>query len=412
MSLFFAAWAFATLGGYVSKTFLADPLTMVEEGWLLLTRHGFLFDIGITIWRVLGGFVLAALVAVPIGILMGAYKPIEAFFEPFVSFARYLPASAFIPLLILWAGIGELQKLLVIFIGSVFQIVLMVAVTVASVRRDLVEAALTLGARDAGILGRVLIPASAPDIAEILRLVLGWAWTYVIVAELIGSSSGIGHMIIDSQALLATGQIIFGIIVIGVIGLDLRLSVQGGEPAAVPVEPGVSKLAIEEISRVFPGVRKGEPTRALEPINLKVSDNDFVTILGPSGCGKSTLLRLVAGLDRPTTGRILLDGRPVTGPGADRGMVFQSYTLFPWLTVADNIAFGLREKGVPRRERATVVQDWLGARRPARASSTTIRSSSPAACSSAPQSRARSPTIRRSCCSTSRSARSTTRPAR
>jgi NitT/TauT family transport system permease protein len=217
--LFFAGWGYATLGGYVSKTFLADPITMVEEGYNLLARHGFIRDIGITIWRVLGGFTLAALVAVPIGILMGAYKPIEAFLEPFVSFARYLPASAFIPLLILWAGLGELQKLLVIFIGSVFQIVLMVAVAVASVRRDLVEAALTLGARDRGILARVLIPASAPDIAEILRLVLGWAWTYVIVAELIGSSSGIGHMIIDSQALLATGQIIFGIIVIGVIGL-------------------------------------------------------------------------------------------------------------------------------------------------------------------------------------------------
>jgi NitT/TauT family transport system permease protein len=217
--LFFAGWGYITLGGHVSKTFLADPFTMVEEGYTLLVRHGFLRDIGVTIWRVLGGFTLAALVAVPIGILMGAYKPIEAFLEPFVSFARYLPASAFIPLLILWAGLGELQKLLVIFIGSVFQIVLMVAVAVASVRRDLVEAALTLGARDQGILARVLIPASAPEIAEILRLVLGWAWTYVIVAELIGSSSGIGHMIIDSQALLATGQIIFGIIVIGVIGL-------------------------------------------------------------------------------------------------------------------------------------------------------------------------------------------------
>jgi NitT/TauT family transport system permease protein len=217
--LFVAGWSLATFGGYVSPTFLADPVTMLKDGWLLLAEHNFSFDIGVTIWRVLGGFVLAALVAVPVGILMGAYKPVEALLEPFVSFARYLPASAFIPLLILWAGIGELQKLLVIFIGSVFQIVLMVAVTVSSVRRDLVEAALTLGARDQGILGRVLIPASAPEIAEILRLVLGWAWTYVIVAELIGSSSGIGHMIIDSQALLATGQIIFGIIVIGFIGL-------------------------------------------------------------------------------------------------------------------------------------------------------------------------------------------------
>ncbi len=232
--VFFAAWAYATLGGYVSKTFLADPLTMIDDGWLLLTKHGFHKDIAITIWRVLGGFTLAALVAIPLGILMGAYKPIEAFLEPFVSFARYLPASAFIPLLILWAGVGELQKLLVIFIGSVFQIVLMVAVAVASVRRDLVEAALTLGARDRGILGRVLIPASAPNIAEILRLVLGWAWTYVIVAELIGSSSGIGHMIIDSQALLATGQMIFGIIVIGVIGLISDFLFKWGNRALFP----------------------------------------------------------------------------------------------------------------------------------------------------------------------------------
>ena len=105
--LFVALWAWATFGGHVSKTFLANPLTMLQEGFELLTRHGFLFDIGMTIWRVVGGFVLAALVAVPLGVLMGAYKPIEAFLEPFVSFARYLPASAFIPLLILWAGIGE-----------------------------------------------------------------------------------------------------------------------------------------------------------------------------------------------------------------------------------------------------------------------------------------------------------------
>jgi NitT/TauT family transport system permease protein len=217
--LFVALWAWATFGGYVSKTFLANPLTMVQEGWELLIKHGFLFDIGVTIWRVVGGFVLAAIIAVPLGVLMGAYKPIEAFLEPFVSFARYLPASAFIPLLILWAGIGELQKLLVIFIGAVFQIILMIAINVGNTRRDLVEAAYTLGASDSGIIRRVLLPSSAPEIAEILRLVLGWAWTYVIVAELIGSSSGIGHMITDSQALLNTGQIIFGIIVIGLIGL-------------------------------------------------------------------------------------------------------------------------------------------------------------------------------------------------
>ena len=217
--LFFLVWGVATLGGFVNRTFLADPLSMVGSGWTLLVVHGFYADIGVTIWRVFGGFAVAAAIGVPLGILMGAYKPVEAFFEPFISFARYLPASAFIPLLILWAGIGEAQKVLVIFIGCFFQIVLMVAVTVGSTRRDLVEAAYTLGARAGGIVRRVLLPSSAPDIAETLRLVLGWAWTYVIVAELIGASSGIGHMITDSQALLDTGQIIFGIVVIGVIGL-------------------------------------------------------------------------------------------------------------------------------------------------------------------------------------------------
>jgi len=217
--LFVAGWSLATFGGFVSPTFLADPVAMVRSGWALLTEMGFAHDIGMTIWRVVGGFALAALLALPLGVAMGAYKPIEAFFEPFVSFARYLPASAFIPLLILWAGIGETQKLAVIFLGSFFNLVLMISVAVGNTRRDLVEAAYTLGVSDRGLIRRVLLPSAAPEIAEILRMVLGWAWTYIIVAELIGASSGIGHMITDSQSLLATDQIIFGIIVIGIIGL-------------------------------------------------------------------------------------------------------------------------------------------------------------------------------------------------
>jgi NitT/TauT family transport system permease protein len=217
--VFVAVWSIATFGGFVQKTFLADPLAMLKSGWTLLAEMGFAKDIGMTVFRVVGGFVIAAVIAVPLGVAMGAYKPVEAFFEPFISFARYLPASAFIPLLILWAGIGETQKLAVIFIGSFFSLVLMISVAVGNTRRDLVEAAYTLGVSDRGLIRRVLIPGAAPEIAELLRMVLGWAWTYVIVAELIGASSGIGHMITDSQALLATDQIIFGIIVIGLIGL-------------------------------------------------------------------------------------------------------------------------------------------------------------------------------------------------
>jgi NitT/TauT family transport system permease protein len=183
----------------VSKTFLADPWTMVKSGYDLLVNQGFSKDIGMTVWRVFGGFALAAVIAcrwaspwarTSHGGVLGAL----------CQLCRYLPASAFIPLLILWAGIGEAQKLLVIFIGSVFQMVLMVAVSVGNTRRDLVEAAYTLGAGDRRHRHARADARRAPEIAETLRMVLGWAWTYVIVAELIGASSGIGHMITDSQA--------------------------------------------------------------------------------------------------------------------------------------------------------------------------------------------------------------------
>ena len=100
-------------------------------------------------------------------------------------------------------------------------------------------------------------------------------------------------------------------------------------------------------------------TLALSATDLQVAENDFITILGPSGCGKSTLLRIVAGLDQPTAGEVLLDGRRISGPGADRGMVFQSYTLFPWLTVRENICFGLREKGMPLPQQAEIAARFI-----------------------------------------------------
>ncbi|EJE51259.1 ABC-type nitrate/sulfonate/bicarbonate transport system, ATPase component [Acidovorax sp. CF316] len=123
-------------------------------------------------------------------------------------------------------------------------------------------------------------------------------------------------------------------------------------------------LSIQGVSRTFVSP-KGQATQALLPVDFDVQENDFVTILGPSGCGKSTMLRIVAGLDHPTSGRVLLGGRPVEGPGADRGMVFQSYTLFPWLTIEQNIRFGLRERGMPeaqQKERAAYFIAKVGLR--------------------------------------------------
>ena len=121
----------------------------------------------------------------------------------------------------------------------------------------------------------------------------------------------------------------------------------------------MSTLSIQGVGRTFAGVNGGAPTLALQPTDLEVAHNDFITILGPSGCGKSTLLRIVAGLDTPSLGQVQLDGQVVTDPGADRGMVFQSYTLFPWLTVRENICFGLREKGVPASQQAEIAGRFI-----------------------------------------------------
>lgn len=117
-------------------------------------------------------------------------------------------------------------------------------------------------------------------------------------------------------------------------------------------------LSVRGVERRFASATGS--TLALQATDLEVAENDFITILGPSGCGKSTLLRIVAGLDRQTAGEVLLDGRRIQGPGADRGMVFQSYTLFPWLSVLDNVCFGLAERGLPRAQQLEIAHGFLG----------------------------------------------------
>jgi ABC-type nitrate/sulfonate/bicarbonate transport system ATPase subunit len=121
----------------------------------------------------------------------------------------------------------------------------------------------------------------------------------------------------------------------------------------------VSFLSIQGITRTFPAQHGREPTLALRPTDLALRQGEFVAVLGPSGCGKSTMLRIVAGLDQPSAGQVLLHGTKVTGPGRERGMVFQSYTLFPWLTVEQNIRFGLRERGVPEAEQQAIAHKFI-----------------------------------------------------
>jgi NitT/TauT family transport system permease protein len=218
-AFFLIVWSILTYGGLVDPLFLPSPGRVFQAGVDLFVELGFTADILNSVYRVMLGFIIAALIGVPLGLFMGTFKVAEAFTEPVVGFIRYMPASAFIPLFILWLGIGDIEKIAIIFVGSFFQLVLMVAVVAKNVHKDMLETAYTLGAKRFQVIWKVLLPASLPGIVDTLRIIVGWAWTYIIVAELVASASGIGYMIISAQRMLRTGNIIFGILTIGILGL-------------------------------------------------------------------------------------------------------------------------------------------------------------------------------------------------
>jgi NitT/TauT family transport system permease protein len=218
-AFFLILWSILTYGRFVDPLFLPSPGRVFQAGVDLFLELGFTTDILSSVYRVMMGFIIAAIIGVPIGLIMGTFKVAEAFTEPVVGFIRYMPASAFIPLFILWLGIGDVEKIAIIFVGSFFQLVLMVAVVAKNVHKDMLETAYTLGAKRFQVIRKVLLPASLPGIVDTLRIIVGWAWTYIIVAELVASASGIGYMIISSQRMLRTGNIIFGILTIGMLGL-------------------------------------------------------------------------------------------------------------------------------------------------------------------------------------------------
>ena len=215
---------FILADGLVDKTFLPSIPSVWQSLIEIFRNESYLTDVWVSIYRVMAAFVISAILAVPIGLLAGNNDRVAGLVEPFVGFVRYLPVPAFVPLCILWFGLADTAKIAVIFLGTFFQLILLTADVARGIPRDYFDAAQTLGAKPSELLVRVLWPASLPGVVSACRTAIGWAWTYLVVAEIAGATSGMGFRIMQAQRYVETPKVFTGILLIGLLGMTTDLA--------------------------------------------------------------------------------------------------------------------------------------------------------------------------------------------
>ena len=217
--LVIAGWFALTYSGVVKEMFLPRP-EAVFMTTIKMAADGSLWEHMLaSVQVVLIGFVVSSLVAVPLGLTMGTYRIVQAFLDPLVNFIRYLPVTSFVPLFILWIGIGIEQRVAVIIFGIFFQQLVMIADSARGVPRDLVNAAYTLGTRRVDTVFHIVLPATLPNVLDVLRVTMGWAWTYLVVAELVAARSGLGYISLKAMRGFQVDVIFMAIAMIGILGL-------------------------------------------------------------------------------------------------------------------------------------------------------------------------------------------------
>jgi len=217
--IFIGSWHLTAVSGIIRPEFLPTPLSVLMAFVRLFVERDFSTDILISIGRVWFAFFLSVIIAIPLGLLMSTYRAVGAVLEPFVDFVRYLPVPALVPLLVIWFGVGETSKIAVLWMGTFFQLILLIADDTKRVPEEFIETGETLGASKGEIMWHIIIPASLPNMVDNLRITLGWCWTYLIVAEIVAANSGIGHVIWSLRRFVKTPEVMAGIIAIGIIGL-------------------------------------------------------------------------------------------------------------------------------------------------------------------------------------------------
>jgi NitT/TauT family transport system permease protein len=216
-----AAWAWVSHRESTNPVFVPTPEVVWEAARAMVGDEKLWLDVKVSFTRVTAGFLLAAAIGVPLGLWTGSFKLVESVVQPITEFVRYVPVPALVPILMVVFGIDELSKISLIWVGTFFQLVLMVADEVRRVPDELVQVSYTLGARRGQVIRRVLWPAARPGIFDALRLCNGWAWTYVVVAELVAANEGLGYRILKFSRFLQTPQIWVYVVLLGLIGLAL-----------------------------------------------------------------------------------------------------------------------------------------------------------------------------------------------
>ena len=266
--------------------------------------------------------------------------------DPFIQVLKPISPLAWMPLALYTIKDSSLSSIFVIFICSLWPMLINTAFGVAAVRKEWLNVARTL---EVGVFRRaftIILPAAAPTILTGMRISIGIAWLVIVAAEMLVGGTGIGYFVWNEWNNLSITNVITAILVIGVVGMVLdqvlaRLRAHGHVPGVRPMTEKF--ISIEGIARALPGAGRRHDT-VFEDLWLSMERGEFVCIIGHSGCGKTTVLNILAGLDEPSDGAVIVDGQAIEGPSLDRAVIFQGHALLPWRTVLGNVAYAVSSK--------------------------------------------------------------------
>ncbi|MEY9226206.1 ABC-type nitrate/sulfonate/bicarbonate transport system ATPase subunit/ABC-type nitrate/sulfonate/bicarbonate transport system permease component [Bradyrhizobium ottawaense] len=358
-----ALWTAVSEAGVFPRAFFPGPADVLRA-FFTLTYKGILPDyLQDSLIRLATGAAVGMALGIPLGILIGTSRWAHRICWPVLLFFQAIGDIAWLPILLIWFGFGLTTMTFVIVYTVLFPVVLNTVLGVESVPRDLARAALSLGASRARVLWEVTLPGALPNIITGLRNGLGYGWRALIAVEMIVGTSGIGFMMFDARRAGSTVEILLGddhsrIALVHRGRLGPRAARARDRPA-LGIGDIMKTLSLRNLGKTYFDPYAGAHVTAVHDVSLDVEPGEFISVVGPSGCGKTTILNMIAGFIPYSKGDILLDGKPVHGPGPERGVVFQSFALFPWKTVLDNVGFGPKMRGVPKAERDRIAREYL-----------------------------------------------------